>query len=177
MKISKLQMLNFMALCCILGLFTKKLNPKDEPIKEEKVDVKPIKDEPKNEFNIFNTPLLELDKEEVVSNKNNEISIGSEKANIAVATSSPIEDDDYEVLPKVENASIIQPVYNSGTTVKANEESYNIYNDVPNLMENIKNDVEFKEELVKDTIVVSKDKVDDVSNKLNTYNIFETTDK
>ena len=61
----------------------------------------------------------------------------------------------------------------SRALVKANEESYNIYNDVPNLMENIKKDIEVKEEYVKDTIEISKDKVKEVSDKLNNYNIFE----
>ena len=83
------------------------------------------------------------------------------------------DDDAFDILPKVESASIIKPNYNSNTVVKANEESYNIYNDVPNLMENIKKDIEPKEELVKDTIEISKDKVQEVSNKLNSYNIFE----
>ena len=101
------------------------------------------------------------------------ISIGNEKANIAVATSSPMDDDDFDILPKVENASIIQPNYSSNTVVKANEESYNIYNDVPNLMENIKKDTIEKEEFVKDTIEISKDRVKEVSDKLNSYNIFD----
>jgi hypothetical protein len=148
----------------------------DTSIKEEKIeDIKPIKPELNNEFNIFNTSSFDFDdikdKEE---KKSNEISLGAEKANVAVATSSPMDDDDaFDILPKVESASIIKPNYNSNTVVKANEESYNIYNDVPNLMENIKKDIEPKEELVKDTIEISKDKVQEVSNKLNSYNIFE----
>ena len=148
----------------------------DTSIKEEKIeDIKPIKPELNNEFNIFNTSSFDFDdikdKEE---KKSNEISLGVEKANVAVATSSPMDDDDaFDILPKVESASIIKPNYNSNTVVKANEESYNIYNDVPNLMENIKKDIEPKEELVKDTIEISKDKVQEVSNKLNSYNIFE----
>ena len=148
--------------------------PKDEPIKEEKIDIKPIKDEPKNEFNIFNTSSFDIDEiEEKEDKKSNEISIGNEKANIAVATSSPMDDDDFDILPKVENASIIQPNYSSNTVVKANEESYNIYNDVPNLMENIKKDTIEKEEFVKDTIEISEDRVKEVSDKLNSYNIFD----
>ena len=87
------------------------------------------------------------------------------------------DDDAFDILPKVESASIIKPNYNSNTVVKANEESYNIYNDVPNLMENIKKDIEPKEEFIKDTIEVSKDRVKDVSEKLNSYNIFEQQER
>ena len=157
----------------------KEMPSEEKDSKKDFDDIKPIKSEPKDEFNIFNTSSFEFDKDEVIDKKKNEISIGTEKANIAVATSSPL-DEDYDfldTLPKVENASIIQPNYNSGSVVKANEDSYNIYNDVPNLMETIKNDVEVKEEFVKDTIEISKDKVEEVSNKLNSYNIFETESK
>ena len=128
--------------------------------------------EDKDEFNIFNTTSFDLDKKD---RKDNAISIGSEKANIAVATSSPIEEDDYDVLPKVENASIIQPVYNSGTTVKANEESYNIYNDVPNIMENIK--ANEKEAKFTDTVEISKDKLNNVTERLDEYNIYNSEPK
>ncbi len=149
--------------------------PKEDikPIK----DIEPIKEEPKNDFNIFGTSSFDSGFKED-KNKNTEISIGNEKANIAVATSSPLDDDDnFDTLPKVENASIIRPNYNGSTVVKASEDNYNIYNDVPNLMENVKKDIEPKEEYFKDTIEVSKDKVQEVSDKLNTYNIFETQDK
>ena len=151
--------------------------------KEEKEDINPIKEvETKknsglnNEFNIFNTSSFNLANESN-HNKNNGISIGNEKANIAVATSSPLEDDDsYDALPKVENASIIKPNYNANTVVKANEESYNIYNDVPNLIENIKNNIE-DDKYVDDTISVTPEKAKDVSNKLNSYNIFGSADE
>ena len=160
----------------------KEMSKEEEKSKFDFDDFKPMvneeKEVKKDEFNIFNTSSFDIDKDEIVSSKKNEISIGNEKANIAVATSSPFEDDDFnDILPKVENASIIKPNYNSGSVVKASEESYNIYNDVPNLMENIKNDISEKEELVKDTIEISKDRVEEVSNKLNSYNIFETTEK
>ena len=126
-------------------------------------------DKPNNEFNIFNTS-VDLDNDEGQDyHKSNEVSIGTEKANIAIATSSPLEEDDFDVLPKVENASIIKPNYNSGSVVKANEESYNIYNDVPNLMDNIK--AEIKDDFV-DTIEISKDKMKKVSETFDDYNIY-----
>ena len=83
-------------------------------------------------------------------NKENEISIGKEKANIAVATSSPNEDFEFDKLPKVEDADIITPSYASGSVVKANEESYNIYDTIPDLMSKAK-------EEVKDSEVVKKE--------------------
>ena len=85
---------------------------------------------------------------------NGEISIGNEKANIAVATSSPVDDVDLDfgVLPKVENASIIQPSYSSGSVVKTSDDNqYNIYNTVPNIMDSI------KEEIKNDEIVKNND--------------------
>jgi hypothetical protein len=131
-----------------------------------------------DDFNVFNS-------DSRMTSRANEISIGNEKANIAVATSSPMDDDfEYDSLPKVENASIIQPSYNSGTVVKTSENSdYNIYNNVPNLMENIKNDIKIdnvvKEETKEfvDSIEISKDKLSNVTNKLNEYNVYNTTVK
>lgn len=82
---------------------------------------------------------------------NGEISIGNEKANIAVATSSPVDDVDLDfgVLPKVENASIIQPSYSSGSVVKTSDDNqYNIYNTVPNIMDSIKEEIK-NDEIVK----------------------------
>ena len=172
----------------------------DEPIKasEEKVvkDVEPvsqpIQEEPKNviKYNSSEVEDTEINKynmfESTVNssfNRPSEISIGKEKANIAVATSSPLEDDDFtfDNLPKVENASIIQPNYSSGTSVKTTESSdYNIYNTIPDIMSNIKDDVKtanvVKEETKNfvDSIEISKDKLETVSNKLNEYNVYNT---
>ncbi len=132
-----------------------------------------------DEFNIFNSGLSMADKQ-------NKISIGNEKANIAVATSSPMEEDDFsfDTLPKAQNASIIQPSYNSGTVVKTNESTdYNIYNNVPKIMENIKQDIKedtkIKEEVGEfvDSIEISKDKLNNVTDKLNEYNVYNTTPK
>ena len=157
----------------------KVMDDKEETKKEEvKEEVKEIKEEkieeekPKvnNDFNIFNTSFDEIDDKPIItSNKNTEVSIGNEKANIAVATSSPFEEDDFDLLPKVENASIIKPNYASGSVVKANEESYNIYNDVPDLISNVKAEIE---EDYDEAISVSKEKVEAVSNKLDDYNIY-----
>ncbi len=119
-------------------------------------------------------------------NKATEISIGNEKSNIAVAVSSPVDDFDYQFdnLPKVEEASIIQPNYNGGITVKTTENSdYNIYNNVPNIMETIKEDVKpaniVREETKNfvDSIEISKDKLNNVTEKLNDYNIYNTSVK
>ncbi len=137
-------------------------------------------------FNIFGSSLK--------SSSDSEISIGNEKSKIAVATSSPIDEEDFgfDSLPKVENADIIKPNYNSGTVIKpVNDDDFNIYNSVPNLMENIKNDVEnnlkpietkaeeVKEKIeddIKDNYVdsfeVPKDKLNNVTEKLNVYNVY-----
>ena len=49
---------------------------------------------------------------------------------------------EFDNLPKVENASIIQPNYASGTSVKTSDSSdYNIYNTIPDIMSNIKEEV------------------------------------
>ena len=125
-----------------------------------------------NDFNIFSSSSL---------SKTNEISIGDEKAKIAVATSSPVEDDDFafDTLPKVENASIIQPNYNSGTVVKTTDaNNYNIFNDVPNIMETAKQDIkpiettQMQTNQFVDSIEISKDKLNNVTEKLNDYNIY-----
>ena len=56
------------------------------------------------------------------------------------------------MLPKVENASIIQPSYSSGSVVKTSDDNqYNIYNTVPNIMDSI------KEEIKNDEIVKNND--------------------
>jgi len=135
---------------------------KDDKIEEKKTD----KLDTTGEFNIFNSIPDDLTKEESLNSKTNEVSIGNEKANIAIATSSPIEDDDFDILPKVENASIIKPNYSSGSVVKVNEDDYNIYNDVPNLMENIKIDKESEH------VSVPKAEVNNNIEKLDDYNIF-----
>lgn len=93
-------------------------------------------------------------------------SINSEKPNIAVATSSPIEElEEFDKLPQVEQASIIQPNYNHGTVVKTNEnqDSFNIYNSVPNIMEKASNEeIQPIEETKKEEL------------KANNYNVFDT---
>lgn len=118
-----------------------------------------------NSFNIFGS-------NSAVSRNNTEISIGNEKANIAVATSSPIEEEDFnfEPLPKVEKASVIQPNYNSGAVVKTNDNhDYNIYNSVPNIMETVKPEVN---QSITDSFEIPKEKLGNVNEKLNDYNIY-----
>ena len=159
----------------------------DSSIKEAQiVDEKPVI--PKNDFSInTNSPGNMNDLNIFSSNsfsKQNEISIGDEKAKIAVATSSPIEDDDFafDSLPKVENASIIQPNYNSGTVVKTTDaNNYNIFNDVPNIMETAKQDIKpietnpVQTNQFVDSVEISKDKLSNVTEKLNDYNIYNKT--
>ena len=173
----------------------------EEPVKpvEERIikDVepvtKPVQEEPNNviKYNSNDVDDSDIDKYNIFGsnvnssfNRPSEISIGNEKANIAVATSSPLEDDDFtfDNLPKVENASIIQPNYASGTSVKTSDSSdYNIYNTIPDIMSNIKEEVKpaevVKEETKNfvDSIEISKDKLESVSNKLNEYNVYNTT--
>ena len=69
----------------------------------------------------------------------------SNKPNIAIATSSPADEDlDYEnPLPKVERASIITPNYSSGSVTKVDEDrEFNIYDRVPNIVDTVKEDVQ-----------------------------------
>ena len=134
------------------------------------VDNNVSKDETIDDYNIFSTkpsiPALEVNK----TKQTNEVSIGNEKANIAIATSSPIEDEDFDTLPKVENASIIQPNYSSGSVVKVNDDDYNIYNDVPNLMENIKSNDDVSGNVIKPLVTELKDGPE----RLEEYNIFNS---
>ncbi len=118
--------------------------------------------------------------------KNVDINISPDKANIAVATSSPEEDDfEFETLPDVQNASIIQPTYNSGVVVKTTTtNNSNIYDKVPNIVSEVKDDIKTSNEVREETnnfvdsISVSKDKLDNITDKLNEYNNKqEDTDK
>lgn len=108
-------------------------------------------------YNIFNTG-------------ETKISINSEKPNIAVATSSPVDEiEEFDKLPRVEQASIIQPNYNHGTTVKTNDNqnNFNIYNNVPNLM----NQVHPEEQ------TASKNISDEKQNIPKEFNIYNETPK
>ena len=97
-------------------------------------------------YNIFNTlPNIKVKDED--KKMTNEVSIGKEKANIAVATSSPVEEFEFDLLPKVENADVITPSYSSGSVVKANDDSYNIYDTIPDIMSKVKEDVKDAEEV------------------------------
>lgn len=163
-----------------------------EPIKEQlSIDdsksINVFSDENRNDsfgskFNIFgdSTSIVndKLNKNNLGSFNNTSISIGNEKANIAVATSSPMDEEDtsYDSLPKVEKASIITPNYNSGTVVKTSDaNNYNIYSSVPNMMNNLKDEIKSDTQIKKETkefvdsIEISKDKLNNVSNKLNEY--------
>lgn len=149
-----------------------------QPIKEQLTidDTKVDNNSFNTGYNIFDTP--KLDSKSDLDTNNTSISIGNEKANIAVATSSPVEEDDFnfDSLPKVENASIIKPNYSSGSVVKTNDTNYNIYNSVPNVMGSIKDEVKPVVETKKesnelvDSIEVSKDKLNNITDKLNDYN-------
>ena len=120
-----------------------------EPVREKNSysdDISDIKKTNLDSFNIFNDSPNDYAKKD-----DSEITIGNEKANIAVATSSPLEDEDnYDPLPKALNASIIQPNYNSGMVVKTTDDDYNIYNQVPDIMSSVKDEVKTEEEVKKE---------------------------
>ena len=115
----------------------------DEELLFNKEEVKETKKENTEEtYNIFNTmPSIKLDEEP--KNKTND------KVNFAVATSSPAEDFEFDLLPKVEDADVLTPSYASGSVVKA-EESYNIYDTIPDIMSTVK-------EEVKDSEIIKKE--------------------
>ncbi len=122
-------------------------------------------------FNIFGSTGAKSN--EAIKPNNTEISIGNEKANIAVATSSPYDEDDFkfDALPKVEKASVIQPNYSSGAVVKTNNANdYNIYNSVPNIMDTVKNDV--NNSPVTDSFEIPKERLNNVTEKLNDFNMY-----
>ncbi len=155
-------------------------NVKDVVPVEEKVD--DLKTPDINSFNIFDTDAKD---DFEVKNDDSEITIGTEKANIAVATSSPDEDiDSFDTLPKAVNASIIQPNYNSGTVVKTTEDNYNIYNEMPDVMSGIKNEVKTEEEVKKEVseftnkapkpVVTSYNVGGNKPNTESEYNIYNT---
>ena len=138
--------------------------------KKEEVKVNEFENNSSDDYNIFSTKPSISELEVNKNSKTNEVSIGNEKANIAIATSSPLEDDDFDLLPKVENASIIQPNYNSGSVVKVNDD-YNIYNDVPNLMESIKTHKDDEDvSVVKPSVTEARE----VPERLDEYNIFSS---
>ena len=109
--------------------------------------------------------------------KNIDVNVSLDKPNIAVATSSPEEDDfEFEPLPDVQNASIIQPTYNSGVVVKTTAtNNSNLYDKVPNIVNEVKDDIKTSSEVRRETnnfvdsISVSKDKLNNITNKLNDY--------
>ena len=160
----------------------KEVNPVSKgalPLEKEAVPVLPALDdlpfkkeketqERKEQLNIYDTISTSVSSPNLTDLKQGEISMGHEKANIAVATSSPVDDNEFEFenLPKVENASIIQPNYISGTTIKPNDTpDFNIYNTVPNLMDKVK---EEKEPVSSNAISVSDEEIAHISKKLET---------
>ena len=127
---------------------------------------------PNNSYNIFNTNI-----------QNNEVSIGKEKSNIAVAVSSP--DDDlfnFDDLPKVEKAEVVKPTYNSGEVVSTdNDVAYNLYSNLQknNSSDDIKKLEDTKKELFEDdknVINYSVGKKVSDSNKDTSNNKFFTFD-
>ncbi len=155
-----------------------KVEEKVKDVTPEEEHEKPDEFKPRDhDFNIFSTN--EKTNKKIESN---EISIGNEKANIAIATSSPIDENDYDYddLPKVEDASIIQPSYTSGTVVKPIEKNdHPIYDSVPNIMSSVKEDtpvreikIEDKQEPSMEYTRVSKDDLSRITNKLNDYNVY-----
>ena len=53
-------------------------------------------------------------------------------------------------MPKVENVDIITPSYSSGSVVKANDDGYNIFNTLPDVMKTVKEDIKDSEEVRKE---------------------------
>ncbi len=97
-------------------------------------------------------------------------SLPKEKPNIAIATSSPVDDDIFydNPLPKVENASIITPSYSSGTVTKVDDDKeFNIYEKVPNIVDTIKDDVKDLKEDIKEVKHETKKIVTSVGNPAN----------
>ncbi len=122
-------------------------------------------------FNIFDTMSTK-----VPQPIDNTTMFGNDKPKMAVATSSPYEEEDFKFdsLPKVEQASVIQPTISSGSVVKTNDaNNYNIYNSVPNMMNSVR---EENNNVVNESfstgVEVSKDKINNVTAKLNDYNVY-----
>lgn len=114
------------------GIFDDEITIEEKhPIK----DVEPIKVEEKS-----STPTMPQTNNQIPYNifdsNETKISLSSENPTIAVATSSPVDEiEEFASLPHVEQASIIQPNYSHGTTVKTqNNDKFNIYDQVPDLM-------------------------------------------
>ena len=121
-------------------------------IKEDKNEkVKEEKNKPREQLNIYD----ELDSNFEGLNlynsniDNGEISMGSEKANIAVGQASPEYDDLelYDSLPKVETDAVLQPKVHSGEIIKPEESESDLYGSVPNIMFTIKKEDKDREEV------------------------------
>ena len=111
--------------------------PKAKDVDFEQVVKKPILEEKPNitvnNYNIYND-----------SDSVKETNISKDRPNIAIATSSPADDDfDYvNPLPKVESATIVKPNYSNGTVSKVDESrEFNIYDKVPNMVDAVKDEV------------------------------------
>lgn len=140
-----------------------------DEIKEDKNIEKIVeKNEPKKEqLNIYDNVEPNFDGLNIFSSDLNksEISMGNEKANVAVATSSP-EDDLFELdsLPKVENTSILKPNIASGSVVKPDQsDDHNILDKVPNIMDKIdtKDEDKTNVNIDPDTVVIDNNVVSD----------------
>ena len=148
----------------------------DEPEKEEKHPVKDI------EYEAVEKDSLKSEEKPNITVNNYNIygdTPKDNKPNIAIATSSPADDDfDYvNPLPKVENASILKPNYTSGTVTKVDEDKeFNIYEKVPNIVDTIKEDLKDIKEDVKEVkhetkkVVTSIGNPDNKNVELNVYN-------
>jgi len=118
-----------------------------------------------NNYNIYSTPADDVDVH---------VNLGDNKPNIAIATSSPADDDfDLEVpLPKVESATIVKPNISGSVTKTDDTHEFNIYNTVPNVIENVKQDIkEVKDDTVETVEKIDKT-IDKVSTKTEEFNLF-----
>lgn len=138
--------------------------PLKSEVKEAKVEeVKPItdaNDSLNHNYNILNNNKIEnTNSFNIFSSsteyKKPEINVNNDLSNIPVATSSPIEDDDFDFgtgLPKVENVDVLKPNYSSNNVKTVdNSENYNIYNTIPNIMETLKEDVKNASDIKNET--------------------------
>ncbi len=120
-------------------------------------------------------PISMFDEPKEEENVNNDIS------NVAVATSSPFDEDDFDNmdrLPKVERPAIVQPNININDRIipVENKETNDLYDSVPNIMDNIKEDIKTSNEIKEETqefvdsipkTVVSREKAEEIKQKLN----------
>ena len=124
-------------------------------------------------------PSITVNNYNIYNNAESKESTTREIPNIAIATSSPADDDfDYEnQLPKVESATIVKPNYSSNSVTKVDEDKeFNIYQSVPNIVDSVKEDVQDIKKDVQDIKHETKKIVTSIgkptSTKSEEFNVF-----